>query len=39
MKAPLKKLDAQSIDVQRSMISQFLLSLLRRRGGWFANPS
>ena len=32
------KLGAQAVDMQRGFPFQFLTSLLRRRGGWFANP-
>jgi len=35
---PPDKLDAQTVDFQRPALFQFLKSLLRRRGGWFANP-
>ncbi len=34
---PPEKLDAQVVDMQRRWPFQFLTSLLRRRGGWFAN--
>jgi hypothetical protein len=34
---PPEKLDAQTVDMQRWWPFQFLTSLLRRRGGWFAN--
>jgi hypothetical protein len=34
---PREKLDAQVIDMQRRLPFQFLTSLLRRCGGWFAN--
>ena len=33
---PPEKLDAQNVDKQRSVLSQFLASLLRRCGGWYA---
>ena len=34
---PPEKLDVQVVDTQRWSLFQFLPSLLRRRGGWFAN--
>ena len=34
---PPEKLDAQAVDMQRCLPFQFLTSLLRRGGGWFAN--
>ncbi len=36
-KRPPEKLDAQVVDMQRRWPFQFLTSLLRRRGGWFAD--
>ena len=38
-KMPPEKLAAQSVYMQRSEPLQFLTSLPRRRGGWFANHS
>ena len=35
---PPEKLEAQIIDMQRSSLYEFLPSLLRRCGGWFAKP-
>ncbi len=37
LNAPPEKLDAQVVDMHRRWPFQFLTSLLRRRGGWFAN--
>ena len=35
---PPEKLDAQTVDMQRSDQVSFLTSLLHFRSGWFANP-
>ena len=37
MTPPPEKLDAPTVDMQRWLPFQFLTSLLRRCGGWFAN--
>jgi hypothetical protein len=37
MTTPPEKLEAQTIDMQGWLPFQFLTSLLRRCGGWFAN--
>ncbi len=34
---PPEKLEVQIVDMQHRTPFQFLTSLLRRRGGWFAN--
>lgn len=34
---PLEELDSQVSDLQAGRLCQFFTSLVRRRGGWFAN--